>query len=430
MNKWTLFEIAVNIYQGILMIYFMRKILTPRLKHYWYDALFVMLIALFLSSYLFVSIPFVDTVVFVLPFGFAMCVSRDRVVAKLFWTVVLAVLFIGITNITIAFCTSVVDLPLEVIMSANHQRISCVVGCNLLILLCLFLIVKASKRESVISWPAFMMFVVLMGLLLFTEEVLFELSTEKNEEDLRYVMANLAIFASAILAFILYEVMAIATSRRLQAEMEVQAMQNVVERQKDIQGMYQGLIKYQHDMKHRISVLESLVTQQDNVEHIQPLLDEIRNENVLYPEFATGSLAVDALLTAKKALMDQEEIEFEFIPYPLHELPMKEGTFCVILANLLDNAIEAIQRLPVRQRSRKILLSFARSWDMFYLVCENDMLPHSINKDGDRFISSKGSLRHGHGIESITNICEQHGGKCRFEYTTDKFAVHIRFPYM
>ena len=430
MNKWTFFEIAVNVYQGALMIYFLRKVLLTQVKHYYYDVVFVLLIALTLSSYLFLTIPFIDTFVFILPFIFSLCISKDKLLAKFFWTLVLAIVCSGITTITISFCTSVVDIPLEVIMSSNHHRLGCVVGCNLLILLVLFLIAKINNRKGVISWPAFTAFVLLIGMLLFTEEILFELSLEKSEEDTRYVIANLANFGSAVLALILYEVMAVVTDKRHQAEIEIQAMQNAMDRQKEIQGMYQEIMKYQHDMKHRIALLETIALETSHADSIKPLLEEIRNEKIMEPSFSTGSFAVDALLTAKKTVMNQENIAFEFKPYPLHELPMKEGTFCVILTNLLDNAIEAIQRLPVRQQSRQIKLSFARSWDMFYVVCENDMLPHSVRKEGNRFLSSKGALGHGHGIENMTNIIEQHGGKCRFEHTTDKFTVHMRFPFI
>ena len=62
MNKWIFFEIAVNVYQGALMIYFLRKVLLTQVKHYYYDVVFVLLIALTLSSYLFLTIPFIDTV--------------------------------------------------------------------------------------------------------------------------------------------------------------------------------------------------------------------------------------------------------------------------------------------------------------------------------------------------------------------------------
>ena len=45
--------------------------------------------------------------------------------------------------------------------------------------------------------------------------------------------------------------------------------------------------------------------------------------------------------------------------------------FCTIVGNLLDNAIEGVGRIKPAPASPSIRLAFSRSWDMFYIYCEN-----------------------------------------------------------
>ena len=77
MSVWLLFEIAVNIYQSFLMIYFVRRrfhLAKPQIR---YAILPCIAISSALSVYLFTDVPFLDTFVFFVPLIYTWFASDD-----------------------------------------------------------------------------------------------------------------------------------------------------------------------------------------------------------------------------------------------------------------------------------------------------------------------------------------------------------------
>ena len=145
----------------------------------------------------------------------------------------------------------------------------------------------------------------------------------------------------------------------------------------------------------------------------------------------TGSVAVDALLTAKLLACKQSHIEFFFEQYPLSDLPINEVDFCTIVGNLLDNAIEGIRRISDPSQPRQIHLKFCRMWDTFIIRCENSMAKETIRRYSTKFITSKqhDAAVHGFGIRNIEMIAKNADGFCTFETPGDTFVATITLPY-
>ena len=124
--------------------------------------------------------------------------------------------------------------------------------------------------------------------------------------------------------------------------------------------------------------------------------------------------------------MDRNQIVFDFQPYPLHELPIAESKFCSIISNLLDNAIEGIARIDDQKSQHTISLKLARSWDIFFISCENDMNPASIHRHGRNFLSSKqNASRHGFGTKNIYSIVDEAKGYCKLVQTSPFFVLKL-----
>lgn len=152
-------------------------------------------------------------------------------------------------------------------------------------------------------------------------------------------------------------------------------------------------------------------------------------ESPFLPEYITGNMAVDAILKAKSALMDRAGIEFKYSLYPLKSMPVPENDFCVMLSNLIDNAIEGVMRLPVGASSRAVQLTMTNTRDMFSILCINDYNPTTIKQRGERFISSKRNPQiHGFGTINMRATVEKYGGYIHFDTTATKFKVTLIIP--
>lgn len=142
----------------------------------------------------------------------------------------------------------------------------------------------------------------------------------------------------------------------------------------------------------------------------------------------TGNLAIDAVLSAKRTHMCQLGIDFKFIAYPMMALPIDETDFCALLGNLLDNAIEATQRLT-QDTPRHILLKFAKTRDMLYITCMNNVNVNTIHMEGGKYLSSKRKHKPGYGLASIRRTVEQAGGLFQFQILQEKSIAEIMIPF-
>ena len=430
MNGWAALEIGINIYQGFLLIYFINRV-THAAKHpLWIDCTSVAVISLFLSSYLFFEIPFIDTVVFIIPFLHSLIVSRDRWYAKLFWSAVLAVVTIETITIVSNLLMNTAGVSWDTLLGENQYRILYLLSSNLSLFLVLFLTAKLFSGKRTVTVSSFLVFLVLNALQLFSIELIFKVSTENGIVNLNLTAVSICIFLASVVSLVLYELMAHTTLRRQEAEAKLQLLQQSQNHQTELRNMYSAMLQSQHDLRHRYRILEELIKQNSlNSEKTRSLLQEGKPDSVTEDLFFTGSTSVDALLTAKKATMDAEKIRFEYVPYPLSVLPIAEMDFCILLSNLLDNAVEAVRRMPQSADSRAVCLKFARSQDNFIVICQNDYLPSGIRKEQHKYLSSKPDrFLHGYGLESIKNTCEAADGSCTVMHDDRKFTVRIILP--
>lgn len=425
---WTSFEIAINLFQAILMIYFVRRkfnIVRPELR---YAILAAGAITAYLSLYLFFEVPISDTVVFLIPACYAFAVSDDKGYIKLFWSIALPVVFIGMVELTISFFSFFADTSWQQIMDETPLRISFVISSNLGILITIFLLTRHTNQYT-LSLSTIIIFVVLEIMYLILVEMLYSIRLHTQGNDSLFIAAGICTMLCAILTLLLYEVMTSTAEKKQVYESEVRTMRLTQQHAEEVRDMYSYMIAQQHDLNKQYNVVHEMLVSGHHAES-QKFLSQLPQPKLPDGTFITGCLAIDALLTIKKLAMDRIGAAFTFQPYPLHTLPTTESNFCAILSNLLDNAIEAVAQLADTHTERRINLSLARSWSIFFITCENNADPTKIKMTGNQLVSSKEhSSHHGYGTRNIRSIVNQLGGSYRYEWTGQYFRVEIILPY-
>lgn len=392
MNVWLLFEIAINAYQAFLVVYFVRQrfhLVKPQMRYAWITGVAV---CGALSTYLFVDVPFPDTVIFLIPLAYTCFASDEKWYFKVFWNAVLAVVLLGLTNLMINVFMLLSDTSWEEIMSETSLRIAFVVSLNIALLVVIFLIARSYKRTlDVLSWLPLVVFVLMLLVDLVIIEILYIMRARllSLEFSSLFSAASLLLLFSCLLALALYEIMSANAMRQQKTETELQKAQLLQEHYREIKEIYAYMASYEHDLKHQLALVQTLIANDQSQKagelYKQTALPEIRQLR-----FKTGNVAVDALLTVKNLLMDKHNIRFDYQPYPLQDLPIDESDFCVILTNILDNAIEAVVQIDEATIERVIHLKIARTWDVLFLSCKNPIQSGSIQRSGTHFLSTKG----------------------------------------
>lgn len=423
---WYIFEIAVNAYQGFLMVYFLRKCLHPKHRVGIRDIVCVIFITGFFTTYLFWSFPIPDTCVFLIPLIYSILCFTDKLQVKMFWLLLLAILMTTVINLIFSFFTFVLGANWESVMAKETiLRFSYINICNAAVSLFIFLITKIKQTKGLLSWIAFALLIVENLVYLFIQEYLFSLRYSQYIENFLFFWACIGIFLCSVISFLIYEILSANAEKELQYRQQLQILNLSAHHQEELKGVYSQLVAHQHDLKHEIQAIEQLLETNHTHEGKQ-LLQEMKDMAVTC-EFTTGNLAVDALLTAKKGVMAQKNIEFEYSLHSLTSCPLNSVQLCAVIGNLLDNAIEAIERRSEQDCGKTIRLTFERARNVMCITCENPMNPSTIRKIDDIYVSSKNDRNHGYGLSSIRSIVESSGGECCFTIKDNRFIACITF---
>lgn len=426
---WTLFEVSINLFQAFLMIYFVRHkfhLIRPQARYEW---IAVTAITAYLSMYLLGDIPISDTFVFLIPMAYTFFVSDDPWYYKLFWHVALTVVFIGMVDLIMNLFLLFPNTSRAQILSETPLRVSFVVSCNLAILIAIFLMTRLHTSQDALSLGATILFVLLAVVNLVIIEIIYSIRLQIRSYDALFTAASICLLLCAILSLSLFEIMTTISEKKHQYETEMETMRLTQQHCEEVKSIYSFMIAQQHDLSKQFQVVQGMLSA-GHQEESQAFLNQLHQPEVPRDEFITGCIAVDALLTMKKLAMDRNQIDFVFQPYPLHSLPVSESDFCAILANLLDNAIEAAASLADEVGERKIVLSLARSWDIFFITCENSADPAKIKQLGDRLISTKKDFsHHGYGTRNIRSIVNRVEGAYHYRYGGHMFHVDITLPF-
>lgn len=435
---WTCLELSINYFQAFLMMYFIRNRLNCTDKHALADFICVFTIGSFFSLYFFFDVTIPDTVVFIVPMLYGITISKRNWILSTYWTFVLAVLFLSTVSLSIHLFMSLPGIPYDVLMSSSTGRLAFLFATNF----CLWGIVVLSSRlkcdQELLKWPVLLLFLVMLGSIFVAEEVIYglqlELEIEANGQSypVPFAFAYLSLLACVVSTILFFSLFSANAAKELQYKTEIRFMEMSKQHQHEITQIYKDLQMRQHDLKHHIQVLETLV-QSSNMEQATEYMNGYHSHENIAATHLSGCIPLDALIAAKTLTMKEHNISFDYTPHSTNHLPIPAVEFCTVVGNLLDNAIEALLRIQTTNADLCIKLSFARVKEMFYIQCSNPCNPASLKKHNNTWLSSKksdsGTAVHSLGISSIKRIVEKNSGRCSFDTNDEMFFVRIALPY-
>lgn len=186
----------------------------------------------------------------------------------------------------------------------------------------------------------------------------------------------------------------------------------------------QEIRRTKHDMKNNMIYLQKLLSV--DTDKAKEYLGEYLNETeISLNEFSkSGNLPVDAVINYKNELAQKMDIEIDLQERIPVNLPYKDSDLCIILGNLLDNAIEALEDCD--GINKRVFLSIYFSKGKLKIKVEN---PYAgtvkKNKNGDYLSKKTDKRNHGIGLKSVGKIVESYGGIMEIETINSMFKVTI-----
>lgn len=206
----------------------------------------------------------------------------------------------------------------------------------------------------------------------------------------------------------------------------ISAYQNdlVEKHYEEVENMYRQMRGWRHDYKHHIQTMKAHLL----MEQYQELDDYLSELDTDLTEvdtiLRTGNVRIDAVLNSKLAVAKAKGIRVNAKATVPESLKMKEVDLCVIIGNLLDNAMEACDKTEEEKQFIRVYIEALK--EQLYIYVSNSMADN-VRKSGGQYLSTKRGS-HGFGLMRIDRVVKKYNGYLNRQHEEGVFATEIMLP--
>ncbi|MGN0458160.1 MAG: sensor histidine kinase [Eubacterium sp.] len=232
----------------------------------------------------------------------------------------------------------------------------------------------------------------------------------------------ISIIAVLLLAVLLTVLIRFAIKRYSEKKLESYQNDLLEKHYTEVENMYRQMRGWRHDYKNHIATMK-IHLEQGNYELLGNYLNELnRDLTTVDTVLKTGNVMVDAILNSKISLAQSKNISVDATASVPEKIRVSDTDICVIIGNLLDNAIEACVKLEdCDKRFIRIYIGLLKN--QLYISVSNSV-GGEIKKQGKTYFSTKNE-NHGFGLKRIDKIVSKYGGYINRQDETDVFATEI-----
>ena len=179
-----------------------------------------------------------------------------------------------------------------------------------------------------------------------------------------------------------------------------------------------------HDLKHQITLLMAEANSEKSARNLERMQKEIR----LYEtQNKTGNRVLDALLAVKSLYCQNNGIELKFIADGSLLSFMDEMDISALFGNMLDNAIESVEKLP--DADKRLIRMYVSEEKKFLRIRMENYCEENIRfRDGMPLTTKKDKHLHGYGMKSMKKTVERYGGSVKASLSDNWFRLMILIP--
>ncbi|MFA7673335.1 MAG: GHKL domain-containing protein [Clostridia bacterium] len=193
----------------------------------------------------------------------------------------------------------------------------------------------------------------------------------------------------------------------------------------EVENIYRQMRGWRHDYHNHIQIMKAYRSLDEN-DKIDAYLDSLETDLTSVDTLIkSGNVMIDAILNSKLSLAKNRNISINAKAVVPKNITIQEIDLCVIIGNLLDNAIEACLRIEDEtKRFIRVYMDLKR--DNLYLSITNSAFGKIQKQDG-RYMSAKGE-NHGFGLIRVDRIVAKYSGYIKRRNEEDAFTSEVMLP--
>lgn len=193
----------------------------------------------------------------------------------------------------------------------------------------------------------------------------------------------------------------------------------------EIENIYMTMRGWRHDYHNHIQSLKGYLSL-NKVEQMKNYLNELETDlDSIDTLYHSGNLQLDSILNAKLAIAEKGQIRIHCdasIPPQLH---VSDLDLCVILGNLLDNAIESCRKIKdPDERFIRVYIGILKK--QLYISITN-ATSETVKQRTDHYFTTKRG-DHGHGLKRVDQVVKKYDGYLNRQNEPGIFATEIVLP--
>lgn len=203
---------------------------------------------------------------------------------------------------------------------------------------------------------------------------------------------------------------------------QVEVMAKQVE---EVNEIYMTMRGWRHDYHNHLQKLMAHLSM-GQIEEAERYLKELEGSlDSIQVKYTTGNISLDAILNSKLSIAEKENIEINCKAEIGENLTVEDIDLCVIMGNLIDNAVESCRKML--ETDRKFLRIYLCMHKQSLYIAVTNSTQEVIRKLDAEYISNKRG-DHGHGLRRIDLVVEKYKGYIKRANEPGVFSTEIMLP--
>lgn len=422
-------EILANLCESVLWIVFLKIFCLPKYNKRidissGIMAVLLLMVNIGLSDRIALFSQYTILIDLLITFIYAMLFLEGRWYWKVFLIGIYIVALLGTSVLAMGFCVNVMRIDTTRLVSAGDPFRIVMITIAKLLLIALVVLSRIFRNKIVLLQRVGIWILVFPFLTVSSGVILFKVIVEfyrKTSDIVWIIWLLLLICALCAMSFWL----AYGTYQgKQQKKMSDFLRKQMVIQQQTYKQQYENIRKVrktQHDMKHRLVVIEQLLMEKD-YERAQNYTRDFLTELDGVKEFKYGDHALSTLLLMKEEIAKENGIDIRIDVDVLETKRVSDLDLAMILGNLMDNAIEAAKEVKESPKIRVLI----KTKGVLYISVQNTVKDSEMVKPGKNNYTTKGdALLHGFGISCIQELVDKNGGRFDMDISEGWFRTEI-----
>lgn len=382
--------------------------------------------ALFLSQWLIVKLAVITLITAIsMKWYFKISIGRSIVFSFLFVGLLMLVDYIAYSINNTIFLTP--DMPAQESELAGSMVI---VLAKIILFLCVIIIKKyfgKKKAELLVDseWIRFLFFPVFTIVMIAAITMTFKYVESSTQAMVLYLMAFGMVGMNIFVYYLINNIMEREMELHEKKIFEIQ-VKNQLEMYNSISDNFERQKQKSHEFKNHILCIEGLLKEKQYAKlesYVYDISSVLSNEK---NAINTNNAIVNAILNTKYQEAISKQIVFVCKVNDLSEINLNDEDIVVLLANLLNNAIEACESCV---ENRVLKLKFVKEEENIVLSVKNTYSKPLIYKNNE-IVTSKilAPEEHGVGIKNIIRVVEKYNGSYVIQHDNIEFFFSILIP--